>query len=128
VRLFVPKRSIKRISIATTQASISFAGRTRSIETKPLATDASRQGGAIGCRATGVFEKLGPLLTLTPAVSFGRVQKPRETVKLFDQLPSMLGRPIRGIIQKRCKQGDESKFNAMDVVKKGIHLKNKTNY
>jgi hypothetical protein len=33
----------KRVSIATTRASISFPGRTRSIETKPLATDASRQ-------------------------------------------------------------------------------------
>jgi len=43
VRLFVSKRSIKRVSIATTRASISFPGRTRSIETKPLATDASRQ-------------------------------------------------------------------------------------
>ena len=61
-------------------------------------------------------------------------QKHRETctVKLFDQLPSMLGRPMRGIIQKRCKPGDESEFNAIDieffVVKKGIHSKNKTNY
>jgi hypothetical protein len=43
VRLFVSKRSIKRVSIATTRASISFPGRTRSIETKPLVTDASRQ-------------------------------------------------------------------------------------
>jgi hypothetical protein len=88
------------------------------------------RSGALGCRATGVIEKLGPLLTLTPAVSFGRVQKHRETctVKLLDQLPSMLGRPIRGIIQKRCRQGDESKFIAIDVVKKGIQLKNKTNY
>jgi hypothetical protein len=33
----------KRVSIATTRASISFPGRTRSIETKPLATDASRR-------------------------------------------------------------------------------------
>ena len=47
-------------------------------------------------------------------------------------LPSMLGRPMRGIIQKRCKPGDESEFKAIDieffVVKKGIHPKNKTNY
>jgi hypothetical protein len=41
VRLFASKRSIKRVSIATTRASISFPGRTRSIETKPLATDES---------------------------------------------------------------------------------------
>ena len=60
MRLFESKRSIKRVSIATTQASISFPGRTRSIETKPLAT-------------TGVIDKFGPLLTLTLAVSFGRV-------------------------------------------------------
>ena len=74
-------------------------------------------GGALECRATGVIEKLGPLLTLTLAVSFGRVQKHRETctVKLFDQLPSMLGRPIRGIIQKRGQPGDESEFNAIDI-------------
>ena len=91
-------------------------------------------GGALECRATGVIEKLGPLLTLTLAVSFGRVQKHRETctVKLFDQLPSMAGRLMRGIIQKRCKPGDESEFNAIDieffVIKKGIHSKNKTNY
>ena len=82
----------------------------------------------------GRHRKTWPLLTLTLAVSFGRVQKHRETctVKLFDQLPSMLGRPIRGIIQKRGKPGDESEFNAIDVeffvVKQGIHPKNKTNY
>jgi hypothetical protein len=78
VRLFVSKRSIKQVSIARTRASLSFPGRTRSIETKPLAT-------ALEWRATGVIEKLGPLLTLTLAVSFGRVQKHRETctVKLF---------------------------------------------
>jgi len=39
---------------------------------------------------------------------------------------------MRGIIQKRCKPGDESEFNAIDieffVVKKGIHSKDKTNY
>jgi hypothetical protein len=70
--------------------------------------------------------------TLTFAVSFGRVQKHRETcaVKLFDQLPSMLGRPMRSIIQKRCNPGDKSECNAIDieffVIKKGIHLKNKT--
>ena len=93
-----------------------------------------KTGGALECRATGVIEKLGPLLTLTLAVSFGRVQKHRETctVKLFDQLPSMAGRLMRGIIQKRCKPGDESELNAIDieffVIKKGIHSKNKTNY
>jgi hypothetical protein len=38
-----------------------------------------KTGGALECRATGVIEKLGPLLTLTLAVSFGRVQKHRET-------------------------------------------------
>jgi hypothetical protein len=27
----------------------------------------------------------------------------------------MLGRPIRGIIQKRDKPGDESEFNAIDI-------------
>jgi len=36
----------------------------------------------------------------------------------------MLGRPIRGIIQKRDKPGDESEFNAIDieffVVKRGF--------
>jgi hypothetical protein len=37
-----------------------------------------KAGGALECRATGVTEKLGPLLTLTHAVSFGRVQKHRE--------------------------------------------------
>ena len=75
--------------------------------------------------------KTWPALTL--AVSFGRVQKHRETctVKLFDQHPSMLGRPMRDIIQKLCKPGDESEFKAKDieffVVKKGIPPKNKTN-
>jgi hypothetical protein len=32
-----------------------------------------KAGGALECRATGVIEKLGPLLTLTLAVSFGPV-------------------------------------------------------
>ena len=92
-----------------------------------------KAGGALEGRATGVLEKLGPLLTLTLAVSFGHVQKHRATctVKLSDQLPSMPGRPMRGIIKKRCKPGDESEFNAIDVeflvVKKGIPPKNKTN-
>ena len=85
-----------------------------------------KAGGALEGRATG-SSKNSALLTRTLAVSFGRVQKHRATctVKLFDQLPSMLGRPMRGIIQKRCKPGDESEFNAIDieffVVKKGIH-------
>jgi hypothetical protein len=39
----VPKRSIKRLNIATTRASICLPGETRSTETNPLATAASRQ-------------------------------------------------------------------------------------
>ena len=90
-----------------------------------MATDASRQAAHSNAEPRASSKNLAPLLTLTLAVSFGRVQKHRETctVKLFDQLPSMLGRRIRGIIQKRGKLGDESEFNAIDieffVVKKG---------
>jgi hypothetical protein len=54
-----------------------------------------------------------------------------QDVRLFVSKRSMLGRPMRGLIQKRCKPGDESEFKAIDieffVVKKGIHPKNKTN-
>jgi hypothetical protein len=82
-----------------------------------------KAGGALEYPATGSSKNLARCF----AVSFGRVQKHREAwaVKLFDQLPPMLGRPMRGIIQKRCNPGDESEFNAIDiefiVVKKGIH-------
>jgi hypothetical protein len=41
--LSLSKRSIRRVSIATMRASISFPGRVRSVETKDLATEASRQ-------------------------------------------------------------------------------------
>jgi hypothetical protein len=37
-----------------------------------------KAGGALECRATGVFEKLGPLSILTLAVSFGRVIRSTE--------------------------------------------------
>ena len=40
---FVSRRSINRVSIATTRASISLPGRKRSAGTRRLATDASRQ-------------------------------------------------------------------------------------
>jgi hypothetical protein len=39
----VSKRSINRVSMETTLPSISFPARTRSTDTNPLATDASRQ-------------------------------------------------------------------------------------
>ena len=42
----------------------------------------------------------------------------------------MLGRPMRGIIQKRCNPGDESELNAIEikfsVVRKAIQPENKT--
>jgi hypothetical protein len=36
-----------------------------------------KAGGALECRATGVIEKLGPLLTMTFAISFGGSEVPR---------------------------------------------------
>jgi hypothetical protein len=48
-------------------------GRTRSIETKRLATDASGQAAHSNAEPRASSKKLGPLLTLTLAVSFGRV-------------------------------------------------------
>ena len=122
------------VSIATTPGKHFFSGANAIDRDETFGDRRIKAGGALECRAAGVIEKLGPLLTLTLAVSFGRVQKRRETctVKLFDQLPSMLSRPMRGIIQKRCNPGEASEFNAIDikffVVKKGIHRKNKTNY
>jgi hypothetical protein len=69
VRLFVPKRLIKRVSIATATGKHFFPGRTRSIETKPLATHASRQATHSNAEPRASSKKLGPRLTLTFPVS-----------------------------------------------------------
>ena len=63
----------KRVSIATTRASISFPGRTRSIETKPLATDASRQAAHSNAEPRASSKNL----TTRETILFGL--KPSET-------------------------------------------------
>jgi hypothetical protein len=102
VRLFVSKRS----KHCYDTGKHFFPGANAIDRDEACGDQRSKAGGALECRATGGIENLGPLLTLTLAVSFGRVQKHRETctVKLFDQLPSMLGRPIRGIIKNAASQ------------------------
>ena len=68
------------VSIATTRASISFPGAKAIDRDEAFGDRRIKAGGALECRATGVIEKLGPLLTLAVYCFIA----PEEGVTKFD--------------------------------------------
>jgi hypothetical protein len=135
-RAFAPKKGAIGLSpgFQSREHGQAFLCRGNAIDRDEAFGDRRIKAGAHSNAKPRASSKTWPWLTLPFAVSFGRVKKHRETcaLKLFDQLPSMVGRPMRGIIQKRCHPGDESEFNVIDIeffaVKKGVYPENKTPY
>ena len=60
MRLFVSKRSIKPVSIATTPGKHFFSGANAIDRDEAFGDRRIKAGGALECRATGVIEKTWP--------------------------------------------------------------------
>jgi hypothetical protein len=90
---------------------------TRSVEARRFATSASRHAANSTADPSRIIEKLCALLSLTFAVSLGRIQEERQrgAIKLITNLTIKPLRGTAGFAQQRRYPRDESKLNLIYI-------------